>query len=65
MKSDADNITKEEIIQAINEWPVDEPVPEYADIRTDRVYNPTSVSSFFLRNIGKGGQVNKISPRQS
>jgi len=49
--------TKEEIIQAINEWPVDDLAEGYSDATTDRVHNPASVASFFLRNVGKKDKV--------
>ncbi|XP_060553413.1 uncharacterized protein LOC132714538, partial [Ruditapes philippinarum] len=46
-------VTDEEIIEAINEWPVTDNYEDMYTSPTSRVHNPASVSSFFLRNVGK------------
>jgi hypothetical protein len=46
-------VTDEEIIEAINEWPVTDNFEDMYTSPTSRVHNPASVSSFFLRNVGK------------
>ncbi|XP_052791172.1 uncharacterized protein LOC128225165 [Mya arenaria] len=49
-------VTDEDIIEAISEWPITESIP-YTDDRTEHIHNPASLSSFFLRNVGKPRKV--------
>ena len=49
----SDRVTDEDIIEAINEWPVTDNYEDLYTSPTSRVHNPASVSSFFLRNVGK------------
>ncbi|XP_045214857.2 bifunctional arginine demethylase and lysyl-hydroxylase JMJD6-like [Mercenaria mercenaria] len=48
-----DTVTDAEIIEAINEWPVTDGNENMYTSPTSRIHNPASVSSFFLRNVGK------------
>lgn len=53
----AESVMKEEIIEAISEWPVTDSGQDLYTSSTDKIHNPTSVSSFFLRNVGKAKKV--------
>lgn len=46
-------ISKEEMREAISEWPVTDTDEDIYTSSMDRIHNPASVSSFFLRNVGK------------
>jgi len=45
--------TDEGVWEAISEWPVTGDHAEYLDTRTEHIHNPESISSFFLRNVGR------------
>lgn len=52
-------VSDEDLIEAISEWPVAESGEDIYVSSTDRIHNPTSVSSFFLRNVGRNKKVPK------
>ncbi|KAL4239714.1 hypothetical protein ACF0H5_000518 [Mactra antiquata] len=51
-------VTEKEIIESINEWPVTtEGEDLYPSSSIDKIHYPTSVSSYFLRNVTQSKQV--------